>query len=142
MSPKLSKTFFSAPLSPYNEQDPGIAVASIMKIKLKLLCFIILLLFSLACQKIKTFVLYYIIIIFWHRSCQMIMVLGGLHAIIMKWLRIRWYERNLLEVYLQFMFVFIFFPWRVCILGSTPQNPTQLKNAFLKYPSAKPEDYR
>ena len=28
------------------------------------------------------------------------------------------------------------YPW------STPQNPTQVKNAFLKYPFAKPEDYR
>lgn len=28
------------------------------------------------------------------------------------------------------------YPW------STPQDPTQVKNAFLKYPFAKPEDYR
>ncbi|PQM41315.1 NAD(P)H-quinone oxidoreductase subunit L chloroplastic isoform X2 [Prunus yedoensis var. nudiflora] len=30
--------------------------------------------------------------------------------IIMNWLRIRWYKRNLLEMYLQFMCVFLFFP--------------------------------
>lgn len=79
--------------------------------------------------------------------------------IIMNWLRIRWYERNLLEMYLQFMFVFMFFPgvmlWAPFLNfrkfprdpsmkypWSTPQNPTQVKNAFLKYPFAKPEDYR
>ncbi|MED6182846.1 hypothetical protein PIB30_032639 [Stylosanthes scabra] len=30
--------------------------------------------------------------------------------VIMNWLRIRWYRRKLGEMYLQFMFVFIFFP--------------------------------
>uniref|UniRef100_A0A7N0V992 Uncharacterized protein n=1 Tax=Kalanchoe fedtschenkoi TaxID=63787 RepID=A0A7N0V992_KALFE len=29
---------------------------------------------------------------------------------IMNWLRLRWYKRNLIEMYLQFMCVFIFFP--------------------------------
>ncbi|KAG8366738.1 hypothetical protein BUALT_Bualt17G0110600 [Buddleja alternifolia] len=29
---------------------------------------------------------------------------------IMNWLRTRWYKRNLLEMYLQFMFVFMFYP--------------------------------
>ncbi|EXB90881.1 NAD(P)H-quinone oxidoreductase subunit L [Morus notabilis] len=78
--------------------------------------------------------------------------------IIMNWLRIRWYKRNLLETYFQFMFVFIFFagvllwapflnfrkfprdpsmkyPW------SKPEDPSKIKNAYLKYPFAEPEDY-
>ncbi|XP_075504127.1 NAD(P)H-quinone oxidoreductase subunit L, chloroplastic isoform X1 [Primulina tabacum] len=78
--------------------------------------------------------------------------------IIMNWLRIRWYRRGLLEMYLQFMFVFIFYagillwapflnfrkfprdpnmkyPW------STPENSSEIKGGFLKYPWAKPEDY-
>jgi len=33
-----------------------------------------------------------------------------LQPIIMIWLWKRWYRRGLLEMYLQFMFVFIFFP--------------------------------
>ncbi|GAB4840421.1 hypothetical protein Ancab_021188 [Ancistrocladus abbreviatus] len=78
--------------------------------------------------------------------------------IIMNWLRIRWYRRKLLEMYLQFMFVFIFcpglllwapflnfrkfprdpslkYPW------SKPENPSQVKGGFLKYPWASLEDY-
>uniref|UniRef100_A0A2P2JXT4 NADPH-quinone oxidoreductase subunit Lic n=1 Tax=Rhizophora mucronata TaxID=61149 RepID=A0A2P2JXT4_RHIMU len=78
--------------------------------------------------------------------------------IIMNWLRIRWYRRNLLEMYLQFMFVFIFFPgvllWAPFLNfrkfprdpsmkypWSTPENPSQIKNGFLKYPLATPEEY-
>lgn len=33
-----------------------------------------------------------------------------LQPIIMNWLRLRWFKRRLLEMYFQFMFVFIFFP--------------------------------
>ncbi|CAK9311327.1 unnamed protein product [Citrullus colocynthis] len=78
--------------------------------------------------------------------------------IIMNWLRIRWYRRNLLEMYLQFMCVFLFFPgillWAPFLNfrkfprdpsmkypWSTPEEPSQIKNAYLKYPFAKPEDY-
>ncbi|KAL4637842.1 hypothetical protein ACB098_03G077700 [Castanea mollissima] len=78
--------------------------------------------------------------------------------IIMNWLRIRWYKRNLLEMYFQFMFVFIFFPgillWAPFLNfrkfprdpsmkypWSTPQDPSKIKNDYLKYPFAKPEDY-
>ncbi|XP_052205539.1 NAD(P)H-quinone oxidoreductase subunit L, chloroplastic [Diospyros lotus] len=78
--------------------------------------------------------------------------------IIMNWLRIRWYRRNLLEMYLQFMFVFMFFPgvllWAPFLNfrkfprdpsmkypWSTPQDPNSVPNAFLKYPWATPEDY-
>ncbi|XP_021896394.1 NAD(P)H-quinone oxidoreductase subunit L, chloroplastic [Carica papaya] len=78
--------------------------------------------------------------------------------IIMNWLRIRWYRRNLLEMYLQFMFVFMFFPgllvWAPFLNfrkfprdpsmkypWDTPKDPSQIKNAYLKYPFAEPEDY-
>ncbi|KAE9450921.1 hypothetical protein C3L33_17178, partial [Rhododendron williamsianum] len=33
-----------------------------------------------------------------------------LQPIILNWLRIRWYRRKLLETYVQFMLVFMFFP--------------------------------
>lgn len=78
--------------------------------------------------------------------------------IIMNWLRIRWYRRNLLEMYLQFMCVFLFFPgvllWAPFLNfrkfprdpslkypWETPKDPSQIKNDYLKYPFAKPEDY-
>ncbi|KAK9276145.1 hypothetical protein L1049_005676 [Liquidambar formosana] len=78
--------------------------------------------------------------------------------IIMNWLRVRWYKRNLLEMYVQFMFVFMFFPgimiWAPFLNfrkfprdpsmkypWSTPQDPSKIKNAYRKYPFAKPEDY-
>lgn len=78
--------------------------------------------------------------------------------IIMNWLRIRWYKRNLLEMYFQFMFVFLFFPgvllWAPFLNfrkfprdpnmkypWSTPEDPDQVKAGFLKYPFAEPEDY-
>ncbi|KAL0430268.1 UNVERIFIED_CONTAM: NAD(P)H-quinone oxidoreductase subunit L, chloroplastic [Sesamum radiatum] len=77
---------------------------------------------------------------------------------IMNWLRTRWYKRNLLEMYVQFMFVFLFFPgvllWAPFLNfrkfprdpnmkypWSTPQDPSQIKGGFLKYPWAQPEDY-
>uniref|UniRef100_A0A0F7CYX7 NADH dehydrogenase-like complex L n=1 Tax=Francoa sonchifolia TaxID=23250 RepID=A0A0F7CYX7_9ROSI len=78
--------------------------------------------------------------------------------IIMNWLRIRWYRRKLGEMYLQFMFVFMFFPgillWAPFLNfrkfprdpdmkypWSTPDDPTKIKNDYLKFPWAKPEDY-
>ncbi|XAR72221.1 NADH:ubiquinone reductase (H(+)-translocating) [Bertholletia excelsa] len=78
--------------------------------------------------------------------------------IIMNWLRIRWYKRDLLEMYLQFMFVFIFFPglmlWAPFLNfrkfprdpsmkypWSTPEDPSKVPSAFLKSPWATPEDY-
>ncbi|CAI0431361.1 unnamed protein product [Linum tenue] len=78
--------------------------------------------------------------------------------VIMNWLRIRWYRRKLLEMYLQFMFVFLFFPgvmlWAPFLNfrkfprdpsmkypWSKPENPSQIKNDYLKYPFASPEDY-
>ncbi|OMO60654.1 NAD(P)H-quinone oxidoreductase subunit L [Corchorus capsularis] len=78
--------------------------------------------------------------------------------IIMNWLRIRWYRRNLLEMYLQFMCVFLFFPgvllWAPFLNfrklprdpslkypWDTPKDPSQVKNDYLKFPFAKPEDY-
>ncbi|CAK9178708.1 unnamed protein product [Ilex paraguariensis] len=77
---------------------------------------------------------------------------------IMNWLRIRWYKRNLLEMYLQFMCVFIFFPgvllWAPFLNfrkfprdpsmkypWSTPEDPSQVRGGFLKYPWAQTEDY-
>ncbi|KAF5442751.1 hypothetical protein F2P56_035375 [Juglans regia] len=78
--------------------------------------------------------------------------------IILNWLRIRWYRRKLLEMYFQFMFVFIFFPgvllWAPFLNfrkfprdpsmkypWSKPQDPSKIKNDYLKYPFAEPEDY-
>ncbi|XP_009351507.1 NAD(P)H-quinone oxidoreductase subunit L, chloroplastic isoform X1 [Pyrus x bretschneideri] len=78
--------------------------------------------------------------------------------IIMNWLRIRWYKRNLLEMYFQFMFVFLFFPgvilWAPFLNfrkfprdpsmkypWSKPDDPDQIKAGFLKYPFAEPEEY-
>ncbi|XP_004239333.1 NAD(P)H-quinone oxidoreductase subunit L, chloroplastic [Solanum lycopersicum] len=78
--------------------------------------------------------------------------------IIMSWLRKRWYKRDLFEMYLQFMFVFIFFPgillWAPFLNfrklprdpsmkypWSTPQNPSQIKNNYKRYPWATEEDY-
>ncbi|KAI5677831.1 hypothetical protein M9H77_08781 [Catharanthus roseus] len=78
--------------------------------------------------------------------------------IIMNWLRIRWYRRSLFEMFIQFMFVFMFFPglllWApflnfrkfprdpsIKYPWSTPENPSQIKGGFLKYPWATPEDY-
>ncbi|KAK9678791.1 hypothetical protein RND81_11G233200 [Saponaria officinalis] len=78
--------------------------------------------------------------------------------IIMNWLRIRWYRRNLLEMYIQFMFVFIFFPgvllWAPFLNfrkfprdpsmkypWSKPENPSEIRGGFLKYPWGSIEDY-
>ncbi|KAL3501911.1 hypothetical protein ACH5RR_036360 [Cinchona calisaya] len=78
--------------------------------------------------------------------------------IIMNWLRIRWYKRGFVEMYFQFMFVFMFFPglllWAPFLNfrkfprdpsmkypWSTPENPSQIKGGFRKYPWATPEDY-
>ncbi|XP_057481237.1 NAD(P)H-quinone oxidoreductase subunit L, chloroplastic [Actinidia eriantha] len=78
--------------------------------------------------------------------------------IIMNWLRIRWYRRNLLEMYVQFMLVFMFMPgvmlWAPFLNfrkfprdpsmeypWSTPKDPSKIPNAYLKYPWATPEDY-
>ncbi|PRQ41129.1 putative NADH:ubiquinone reductase (H(+)-translocating) [Rosa chinensis] len=78
--------------------------------------------------------------------------------IIMNWLRIRWYKRNLLEMYFQFMFVFLFFPgvllWAPFLNfrkfprdpnmkypWSKPDDPDLVKAGFLKYPFAEPEEY-
>ncbi|KAI5385324.1 hypothetical protein KIW84_072067 [Lathyrus oleraceus] len=70
----------------------------------------------------------------------------------------QWYRRKLVEMYFQFMFVFIFFPallvW-VPFLNfrkfprdpdmeypwSIPEDPSKIRNAYYKYPFADPEDY-
>ncbi|KAJ4710014.1 NAD(P)H-quinone oxidoreductase subunit L [Melia azedarach] len=78
--------------------------------------------------------------------------------IIMNWLRVRWYKRKLLEMYVQFMCVFLFFPgillWAPFLNfrkfprdpslkypWDTPADPAKVKNAYLKFPWADPEDY-
>ncbi|KAI8538882.1 hypothetical protein RHMOL_Rhmol09G0137800 [Rhododendron molle] len=78
--------------------------------------------------------------------------------IILNWLRIRWYRRKLLETYVQFMLVFMFFPglllWAPFLNfrkfprdpsmeypWSTPEDPSKIPNSYLKYPWASPEDY-
>ncbi|KAM0986699.1 hypothetical protein ACFX2I_010889 [Malus domestica] len=76
--------------------------------------------------------------------------------IIMNWLRIRWYKRNLLEMYFLFMFclvlpcasapfLIISFGFFLIILNKPPKFgetwiPDQIKAGFLKYPFAEPED--
>ncbi|XP_047332569.1 NAD(P)H-quinone oxidoreductase subunit L, chloroplastic [Impatiens glandulifera] len=77
---------------------------------------------------------------------------------IMNWLRIRWYRRGLLEMYTQFMFVFLFFPgillWAPFLNfrkfprdptmkypWSKPEDPSKIPSGFRKYPWATPEDY-
>ncbi|CAF2194690.1 hypothetical protein HID58_027563 [Brassica napus] len=78
--------------------------------------------------------------------------------IIMNWLRVRWYRRKFFEMYLQFMFVFMFFPglllWAPFLNfrkfprdpsmkypWDKPKDPSTIKNSYLKYPFAQPEDY-
>ncbi|XP_006469206.1 NAD(P)H-quinone oxidoreductase subunit L, chloroplastic isoform X1 [Citrus sinensis] len=78
--------------------------------------------------------------------------------IIMNWLRVRWYKRKLFEMYVQFMFVFMFFPglllWAPFLNfrklprdpsmkapWDTPADPSKVKNAYLKFPWAQVEDY-
>ncbi|CAJ1938883.1 unnamed protein product [Sphenostylis stenocarpa] len=78
--------------------------------------------------------------------------------IIMFWLWKRWYRRGLLEMYFQFMFVFIFFPgvilWAPFLNfrkfprdpsmqypWSVPEDPSKIKSSYFKYPYAEPEDY-
>ncbi|XP_004504572.1 NAD(P)H-quinone oxidoreductase subunit L, chloroplastic isoform X2 [Cicer arietinum] len=77
---------------------------------------------------------------------------------IMYWLWKRWYRRKLVEMYFQFMFVFIFFPaiivWAPFLNfrkfprdpslqypWSIPEDPSTVRNAYSKYPFADPEDY-
>ena len=77
---------------------------------------------------------------------------------IMNWLRIRWYKRNLLEMYIQFMFVFMFFPgvllWAPFMNfrkfprdpdmkypWSVPQDPSKIRNSYRKFPWATIDDY-
>ncbi|KAF9592465.1 hypothetical protein IFM89_014955 [Coptis chinensis] len=59
--------------------------------------------------------------------------------IILNWLRLRWFKRMLLEMYLQFMFVFLFFPgillWAPFVnFRRLPRDPT------MKYPWSTPQD--
>ncbi|XP_010552698.1 PREDICTED: NAD(P)H-quinone oxidoreductase subunit L, chloroplastic isoform X1 [Tarenaya hassleriana] len=78
--------------------------------------------------------------------------------IIMNWLRVRWYRRKFVEMYFQFMFVFMFFPgllvWAPFLNfrkfprdpslkypWERPKDPSKVKSFFLKYPFADPDDY-
>ncbi|KVI05453.1 NAD(P)H-quinone oxidoreductase subunit L, chloroplastic [Cynara cardunculus var. scolymus] len=77
---------------------------------------------------------------------------------IMNWLRIRWYKRNLLEMYVQFMIVFMFFPgillWAPFLNfrkfprdpdmkypWSVPEDPSKIRNSYRKFPWATLDDY-
>ncbi|TRO70178.1 hypothetical protein FKB34_17535, partial [Glycocaulis profundi] len=77
---------------------------------------------------------------------------------IMNWLRTRWYKRNLLEMYVQFMFVFLFFPgvllWAPFLNfrkfprdpdmkypWSVPEDPSKVRNNYRKFPWATIDDY-
>nr|XP_043627754.1 NAD(P)H-quinone oxidoreductase subunit L, chloroplastic [Erigeron canadensis] len=78
--------------------------------------------------------------------------------LIMNWLRTRWYKRNLLEMYVQFMFVFLFFPgvllWAPFLNfrkfprdpdmkypWSVPEDPSKIRNNYRKFPWATIDDY-
>lgn len=78
--------------------------------------------------------------------------------LILNWLRIRWYRKKLLETYVVFMLVFMFFPglllWAPFLNfrkfprdpsmkypWSTPEDPYKIPKPVLKYPWASPEDY-
>ncbi|XP_072979507.1 NAD(P)H-quinone oxidoreductase subunit L, chloroplastic isoform X1 [Typha angustifolia] len=59
--------------------------------------------------------------------------------IILNWMRLRWYKRKFLEMYLQFMCAFIFFPglmlWAPFVnFRKFPRDPT------MKYPWSTPKD--
>ncbi|KAH7679728.1 NAD(P)H-quinone oxidoreductase subunit L protein [Dioscorea alata] len=59
--------------------------------------------------------------------------------IIMNWMRLRWYKRKFVEMYFQFMFVFLFFPglmlWAPFLnFRKFPRDPT------MKYPWSTPND--
>ncbi|KAK1287726.1 hypothetical protein QJS10_CPB19g00896 [Acorus calamus] len=59
--------------------------------------------------------------------------------IILNWLRLRWYKRNLLEMYLQFMCVFLFFPG--ILLWAPFLNFRRLpRDPDMKYPWSTPQD--
>ncbi|KAL7590496.1 hypothetical protein Lser_V15G37239 [Lactuca serriola] len=77
---------------------------------------------------------------------------------IMNWLRTRWFKRNLLEMYVQFMFVFLFFPgvllWAPFLNfrkfprdpdmkypWSVPKDPSKIRNNYKKFPWATIDDY-
>ncbi|WVZ64930.1 hypothetical protein U9M48_014373 [Paspalum notatum var. saurae] len=59
--------------------------------------------------------------------------------VIMNWMRLRWYKREFVETYLQFMFTYIFFPalmvWAPFVnFRKFPRDPT------MKYPWSKPKE--
>uniref|UniRef100_A0ACD5XRW3 Uncharacterized protein n=2 Tax=Avena sativa TaxID=4498 RepID=A0ACD5XRW3_AVESA len=59
--------------------------------------------------------------------------------IIMNWMRLRWYKRKFVEMYLQFMFTYLFFPglmlWAPFVnFRKFPRDPT------MKYPWSKPKE--
>lgn len=58
----------------------------------------------------KCYFLYVNLFVFDYEIHNIYYIFVELQPIILNWLRIRWYRRNLLEMYFQFMFVFIFFP--------------------------------
>uniref|UniRef100_A0A0F7H040 NADH dehydrogenase-like complex L n=1 Tax=Monsonia marlothii TaxID=163685 RepID=A0A0F7H040_9ROSI len=79
--------------------------------------------------------------------------------LIMNWMRTRWYKRNLVEMYFQFMFTFIFFPglliWAPFLNfrklprdpsmrypWDVPKDPSKIETGYLKYPWATEEDYK
>uniref|UniRef100_A0A0F7H035 NADH dehydrogenase-like complex L n=1 Tax=Geranium maderense TaxID=28964 RepID=A0A0F7H035_9ROSI len=78
--------------------------------------------------------------------------------LIMNWMRTRRYKRNLVEMYFQFMFTFIFFPsilvWAPFLNfrklprdpsmkypWSVPKDPSKIRFGYSKYPYAQPDDY-
>ncbi|KAL5201114.1 hypothetical protein ABZP36_035468 [Zizania latifolia] len=59
--------------------------------------------------------------------------------IVMNWMRLRWYKRNFVEMYLQFMFTYLFYPgmmlWAPFMnFRKFPRDPT------MKYPWSKPKE--
>ncbi|PWZ12907.1 NAD(P)H-quinone oxidoreductase subunit L, chloroplastic [Zea mays] len=59
--------------------------------------------------------------------------------VIMNWMRLRWYKREFVETYLQFMFTYLFYPammfWAPFVnFRKFPRDPT------MKYPWSKPKE--
>ncbi|XP_066399392.1 NAD(P)H-quinone oxidoreductase subunit L, chloroplastic-like isoform X2 [Miscanthus floridulus] len=59
--------------------------------------------------------------------------------LLMNWMRLRWYKREFVETYLQFMFTYLFFPglmlWAPFVnFRKFPRDPT------MKYPWSKPKE--
>ncbi|KAK8459765.1 hypothetical protein SEVIR_2G210300v4 [Setaria viridis] len=66
--------------------------------------------------------------------------------VIMNWMRLRWYKRDFVETYLQFMFTYLFFPglWlqktRLMVWAPFVNFRKFPRDATMKYPWSKPKE--